>query len=231
MDSPDSFTGHMAGDNNHHEAKPSKDYEDMRDSREFETLLPPESSYENTPHTLVELDDDGNPVGELPRAAPPPDRLLSRYISTSPVSPEPSGVPSWPPRTPEEEQICLGTDDPDGGYLEPNNHIYQEIKEVKRTVEVTPTGSRIFTVEEKTTRVPLLNRLTSRISRKPSDDGENIKCTCKRKTLMVLLLAVVLVVGGIVLAVVFLTRQKNEEPVAGTVPPAQFHFFFVTCYK
>ena len=155
------------------------------------SLIPPEVSYENTDSNtkskVVELDEDGNELEELPRL--PPKRLLSRYMSM-PVEDEEQTGSLIPSPGVEEEQICLspGTpDDIDGGYLEPQTgHLYEEIKEVKRTVEVTPTGSRIFTVEERTRKIPLMRRLTSRMSRKNTidSDNENIKCTCSKKNLL-----------------------------------------------
>ena len=142
--------------NNNENKRHSSKYEDMTGSQGFRmgSLIPPEVSYENTDSNtnskVVELDEDGNELEELPRL--PPKRLLSRYTSM-PVEDEEQTGSLIPSPGVEEEQICLspGTpDDIDGGYLEPQTgHLYEEIKEVKRTVEVTPTGSRILTVEEK----------------------------------------------------------------------------------
>ena len=216
---------HETENNNNENKRHSSKYEHMTGSQGFRigSLIPPEASYENTNSNtnskVVELDEDGNEVEELPRL--PPQRLPSRYISMPSEDEEQTGslIPS--PGV-EEEQICLGPgtpDDVDGGYLEPQpGHLYEEIKEVKRTVEVTPTGSRIFTVEERTRKIPLMRRLTSRMSRKNTvySDEENIRCTCSKKTLILIAIFILLalLVVAIVVAVV-VSRDKKSEPKTG----------------
>ncbi len=234
-------------------------YMDMRDSRgpsdpgkktpQHTPLIPPETAYENTlPRgaTLTELDDDGNPIQELPgyRAS----SLASTPSPTSPTSPvspfatnqpqfppEPPErslstvsrfgppTPSWPPAIPEE-QIALAptSDDIDGGYLEPTEHIYSEITEVKKQWELTPSGSRIFTETTTTKKVPnpLVRRLTRTFSRKGAADDDDddlcrVRCRCKKRVLFLLggvLLA--LLVGGII-AAVLLTRMDKTKPESG----------------
>ena len=219
--------------NNNGNKRHSSKYEDMTGSQGFRmgSLIPPEASYENTNSNtnskVVELDEDGNEVEELPRL--PPQRLPSRYISM-PVGDEELTGSLIPSPGPEEDQICLspGTpDDVDGGYLEPQSgHLYEEIKEVKGTVEVTPTGSRIFTVEERTRKIPLVRRLTSRMSRKNTvhSTDENIKCTCNKKTLLLIgiFVLLLLLVIAIVVAVV-VSRDKKSEPKIGELSAKFIH--------
>ena len=199
----------VKNNNNKNTGNPSqrRDEDTMSTRRGFSTIIPPEASYENV-SKVVELDDDGNELGELPR-------MPSRYVSTPPRRNVQSDN-SLPYPGSEEEQICLASEtsnDIDGGYLEPQNHIYQEIKEVKKTVEVTPTGSRIFTVEEKTTKIPLLQRLTSRRSRKSSNgDLDTIKCTCSKQMLIFAVTILVLLAVLISVAVVLVVKRRDSQP-------------------
>ena len=228
--------------NNNENKRHSSKYEDMTGSQGFRigSLIPPEASYANTDSNtnskVVELDEDGNELGELPQL--PPKRLLSRYMSL-PVEDEEQMGELIPSPGVEEEQICLspGTpDDVDGGYLEPQTgHLYEEIKEVKRIVEVTPTGSRIFTVEERTRKVPLMRRLTSRMGRKNTidSDDENVKCTCSKKNLLlvaILIAILLLLVIAIVVAVV-ITREKKSEPKTGELCIKSIYFNSTTDTK
>ena len=211
---------------NNENKRHSSKYEDMTGSQGFRmgSLIPPKVSYENTDSNtnskVVELDEDGNELGELPRL--PPKRLLSRYMSM-PVEDEEQTGSLIPSPGVEEKQKCLspGTpEDIDGGYLEPQTgHLYEEIKEVKRTVEVTPTGSRIFTVEERTRKIPLMRRLTSRMSRKNTidSDNENIKCTCSKKNLLLvaIFIAILLLLVIAIVVPIVVTRNKKSEPKIG----------------
>ena len=235
MNVMDNKVNHTMEDNNNTDKRSSSRYEDMTGSQGFDSLIPPEASYENTsrPSKIVELDDDGNEIGELPRI---PSRVPSRYIRTSLPRQESETGSLVPSPGPEEEQICLSagtTDDIDGGYLEPHHHLYEEIKEVKKTVEVTPSGSRIMTIEEKTTRIPRsIRRLTSRISRKPlSVDEDYVKCSCSKKMLLIaiaIILVILLLITVIVVAVILAKKPSESESERGKEQRSMFTLISTT---
>ena len=160
------------------------------------SLIPSEVSYKKTDSKLVELDEDGNEVRELPRLS----KRTTKHVSFPAEEEQRDSLLVPSPEGNEEEQICLGSMETDTGIQSKPN----EEKVYERTVE-TPGSYKV-------TARKIVRRLSKRGSNRQKDDKFNTKELLLILCGILLVLSVIIAAAAVVIVIV-LQQQDSEAKI------------------
>ena len=157
------------------------------------SLIPPEVSYNKTDSKLVELDEDGNEVRELPRLS----KSDTKHISF-PAEEEQRDSLLVPLPEGREEQICLGLMETDFGSESKSN----EETVYEKTIE-TPSGYKVIS-----------RKIVRRLSSKRGSNRQKDDKFSKRELLLivcVIIFVLVVIIAIATVIIVMVIQQQNSE--------------------
>ena len=157
------------------------------------SLIPSEVSYKKTDSKLVELDEDGNEVRELPRLS----KRTTKHVSFPAEAEKRDSLLIPLPEEKEEEQICLSSMETDTGIeSKPNSETVYE-----KTVE-TPGGYKV-------TARKIVRRLSKRGSNRHKEDKFSTKELLVILCVILLVLVIIIAVAAVI--IVFVLQQEYSD--------------------
>ena len=175
------------------------------------SLIPSEVSYKKTDSKLVELDEDGNEVRELPRLS----KRTTKHVSFPAEAEQRDSLLIPLPEEKEEEQICLSSMETDTGIeSKPNSETVYE-----KTVE-TPGGYKV-------TARKIVRRLSKRGSNRHKEDKFSTKELLVILCVILLVLVIIIAVAAVIIVLVLQQEDSDVTIKQGKDKHVDIHPFAV----